>query len=642
MTRMRCIPGLLAGRRKKRVVADAKKASGDCLKVKPVEFIDSPAAECGDGKVAPCDVKVVVDDTVVTALAATKGGGGGDDHGGDMALAKRGSMSSDFEFEFHAHEKPDGHGVPAGASPDAVIASGKEVVVADASPKLKRSCSNIETKRPGAHDAAAEAAPARSRSYGDLGNLPGGVGGGISLETTPRGAAPQAEASPASVRTSRTADRVMLKKRSSSQVLPSRSRKLWWRLFLWSHRNLHRPSPAARPAAAACTPAGHHGGGGYTSDTLEEGPAAAAADRKNKKVMVDDSPPIPNQWVAFSADNSLHDRISAWVNSIDNDTFRIAEEDNDDHHHHHYHGDADDDDGEHAMEHGDCVARAPRALEIGESSGKGHGKSKRSTAADEVAQANTIIQSLNAFSSVAHISGMGLKVVPMIAPFSSLRAVNLSGNFIVHISPGSLPKGLHSLDLSRNKIANIEGLRELTKLRVLNLSYNRISRIGHGLSGCTALRELYLAGNKISDVEGLHRLLKLAVLDLGFNKVTTARALGQLVANYHSLRALNLVGNPVQANVGDDALRRAVTGLLPHLAYLNKQPVKPRGAAPADGAVSRAALEAGGAGGGSRSAQKRSSAAAASRRLGQRGEGSGSGRSRSKGRQPSSSLPARR
>jgi Leucine-rich repeat (LRR) protein len=50
----------------------------------------------------------------------------------------------------------------------------------------------------------------------------------------------------------------------------------------------------------------------------------------------------------------------------------------------------------------------------------------------------------------------------------------------VHISPGSLPKGLHSLDLSRNKIANVEGLRELTKLRVLNLSYNRISRIGHG------------------------------------------------------------------------------------------------------------------------------------------------------------------
>ena len=50
----------------------------------------------------------------------------------------------------------------------------------------------------------------------------------------------------------------------------------------------------------------------------------------------------------------------------------------------------------------------------------------------------------------------------------------------VQIAPGSLPKGLHSLDLSRNRIAVIEGLRELTRLRVLNLSYNRISRIGHG------------------------------------------------------------------------------------------------------------------------------------------------------------------
>ena len=84
-----------------------------------------------------------------------------------------------------------------------------------------------------------------------------------------------------------------------------------------------------------------------------------------------------------------------------------------------------------------------------------------------------------------------------------------------------------------------------------------------GLSNCTAIRELYLAGNKISDVEGLHRLLKLAVLDLSFNKITTAKALGQLVANYHSLLALNLVGNPVQANVGDDALRRAVTLSVP-------------------------------------------------------------------------------
>lgn len=97
-----------------------------------------------------------------------------------------------------------------------------------------------------------------------------------------------------------------------------------------------------------------------------------------------------------------------------------------------------------------------------------------------------------------------------------------------------------------------------------------------GLSNCTVIKELNLAGNKISDIEGLHRLLKLTVLDLSFNKITTTKALGQLVGNYQSLQALNLLGNPVQSNVGDDQLRKAVCGLLPKLVYLNKQPIKPQ------------------------------------------------------------------
>ena len=128
---------------------------------------------------------------------------------------------------------------------------------------------------------------------------------------------------------------------------------------------------------------------------------------------------------------------------------------------------------------------------------------------------------------------------------------------------------------------------------------------GSGLSSCTAIRELYLAGNKIGDVEGLHRLLKLAVLDVSFNKISTAKSLGQLVANYGSLRAISLLGNPVQANIGDDALRRAVTGLLPSLAYLNKQPVKPQRIARevATDSIARAALS----GSDSRSIRKRTS-----------------------------------
>jgi hypothetical protein len=51
----------------------------------------------------------------------------------------------------------------------------------------------------------------------------------------------------------------------------------------------------------------------------------------------------------------------------------------------------------------------------------------------------------------------------------------------VRISAGALPRGLHMLNLSRNNISTVEGLHELTRLRVLDLSYNQIFRIGHGM-----------------------------------------------------------------------------------------------------------------------------------------------------------------
>ncbi|KAJ6801068.1 uncharacterized protein M6B38_199245 [Iris pallida] len=418
--------------------------------------------------------------------------------------------------------------------------TGPTAALRGSSPALKRSCSNIETKR-----------SAKVRSF----PFPSEDASAAASAAKRRGG------SPMSVRSDCSADRVMLKKRSSSQVLPSRSRKLWWRLFLWSHRNLHGPLPPI-PSSSASRLAG------YSSDTIEQ----PATDKRKKKT--EESGKQQYQWVAFSAESSSPlGRVGAWVDSLEESRFSPVDDDEDDE----------------EEEVGGFVF-----AETGESSGKGNPVRR---AREEVVQANNVIQSLNSFSSVAHISGMGLKVVPSISAFTGLRSVNLSGNFIVQINPGSLPRSLHTLDLSRNKIGTVEGLRELTRLRVLNLSYNRISRIGHGLSNCTLIKELYLAGNKISDVEGLHRLLKLTVLDLSFNKIATAKALGQLVANYNSLLALNLIGNPVQTNIGDDHLRRAVSSLLPHLTYLNKQPIKPQRAREATtDSVAKAALGSGGTG----------------------------------------------
>ncbi|CAI5487338.1 unnamed protein product [Closterium sp. Naga37s-1] len=231
-------------------------------------------------------------------------------------------------------------------------------------------------------------------------------------------------------------------------------------------------------------------------------------------------------------------------------------------------------------------------------------------AAAAAEHAGRVVRGLDKHAAAVYLSMRGLLVVPPLGAFSSLKTLDLSRNNIsewgvrraccsacanlpfpppppplakspLHppmpsssVATGVLPRSLHILDLSHNRLAAVEGLRELSRLKVLNLSNNRLARIGHGLSGCVALRELYLVGNRVGEVEGLHRLLKLTVLDLGANKVTTTKALGQLAANYASLRALNLAGNPIHVNLGDDAFKRYLIGLLPQLLYLNQRPIK--------------------------------------------------------------------
>jgi hypothetical protein len=151
----------------------------------------------------------------------------------------------------------------------------------------------------------------------------------------------------------------------------------------------------------------HHG---YTSDTL----GTATADAKNKGVVAVEEDPVPNQWVAFSAEASPLDRVSAWVNSLGDASFHAVDEEDD------------------ATLHGARPRPRPRRSEIVElwtAGGKRQPQAKR-RAADEAAQASGVVHTLNAFSSVAHIAGMGLRAVPMIAAFSALRAVNLSGNMI--------------------------------------------------------------------------------------------------------------------------------------------------------------------------------------------------------------------
>eukprot|EP00252_Welwitschia_mirabilis_P013930 TRINITY_DN3085_c0_g1_i2.p1 TRINITY_DN3085_c0_g1~~TRINITY_DN3085_c0_g1_i2.p1 ORF type:complete len:609 (-),score=71.44 TRINITY_DN3085_c0_g1_i2:671-2497(-) len=331
--------------------------------------------------------------------------------------------------------------------------------------------------------------PSNSQSYEDL----------QTLEGAQRGIR-ASQGSHCSEMTSCSADKVILKRGSSSKVLPSRARKLWWKIFLWSHRNLHKGSGVNENGHSHTFEAiqkQYNAAGGYSSDTLDmcreklqkrqedcgkstpvgsvydlragENVQTATGTRNIKQIDTvhtcrDPTSQSSNQWMAFSVDQSPMQRVQEWINSIDNSI--MAEN------------------GRELQEDTDAKTQAADAETyetiVPEAYDKAATSFQESNMPEELQLANNAIRSLNAFSTVAHISGINLKVIPLLAPFTSLRTINLSANNIGRITPGALPKSLHVLDISRNKITAIEGLRELTRLRVLNLSYNKISRIGHG------------------------------------------------------------------------------------------------------------------------------------------------------------------
>lgn len=283
-----------------------------------------------------------------------------------------------------------------------------------ASPKLKRSCSNLENRYVLRKIPQYLPLP-NSQSFEDFQEL--SVNPMVNFERS------------RSVMSHCSADRVMLKRHSSSQVLPSGSKKLWWKLLLWSHRNIHRPFSRKSkliPASASLS-----GQCGYTSDTLEPKQSKAlrhvessesfdlqSFDRINDgdnqmqgRFQNEDSGFRPqNQWFALSTESSSLAWVDAWVKDLEIQE-PIPEDDFDD-------------------DNARSIAFPPP------DAGKTMKKStsqltlQEAKISKDLLNANDVVRSLNPASSVAHISGVGIKAIPVISHLSNLRSVNLSNNFI--------------------------------------------------------------------------------------------------------------------------------------------------------------------------------------------------------------------
>ena len=104
---------------------------------------------------------------------------------------------------------------------------------------------------------------------------------------------------------------------------------------------------------------------------------------------------------------------------------------------------------------------------------------------------------------------------------TQLRVLELSVNHIVEIKNLNKCTLLEELRMSNNRIERVKmGLSGLQNLKFLDLSMNKIKMM-EGLSSLVALEKLVLYGNEISEVQGLESCGKLKVIDISRNRITT-------------------------------------------------------------------------------------------------------------------------
>mmetsp|Transcript_55259 Transcript_55259/g.120444 ORF Transcript_55259/g.120444 Transcript_55259/m.120444 type:complete len:112 (+) Transcript_55259:67-402(+) len=102
--------------------------------------------------------------------------------------------------------------------------------------------------------------------------------------------------------------------------------------------------------------------------------------------------------------------------------------------------------------------------------------------------------------------------------FESLEQLDLSYNKIEDVNFLSKCRNLAELDLSHNYLGSTRGLKDLG-LRWLDLSNNELNEIDPDFESLVELTVLLMNRNQVERLDHLHTLQKLRVLDLSCNRV---------------------------------------------------------------------------------------------------------------------------
>ena len=152
---------------------------------------------------------------------------------------------------------------------------------------------------------------------------------------------------------------------------------------------------------------------------------------------------------------------------------------------------------------------------------------ERQANAEKVSLEHRSLQSVPLLEGEEPLKFLGLannqiKKIDHLVSLPNLQSLDLSANKIAEINnfwmPGSNLDKLRSLNLAKNQIKSIKHLDHLPNLETLDLQDNRISELS-GLSKLTNLRNLYLQSNMIETLE-LPELRHLVELNVRKNKIS--------------------------------------------------------------------------------------------------------------------------
>ena len=133
--------------------------------------------------------------------------------------------------------------------------------------------------------------------------------------------------------------------------------------------------------------------------------------------------------------------------------------------------------------------------------------------------------------------GKGIKSLEGIQNCKAIMTLNLEKNEIVDLNPIKELKQLQLIDLSSNKIEKLDALAGLVQAQYLQLSKNAIADLSP-LREMSNLRSLYIANNQIKSLEPVSGLKKMWTLDASGNPIEDTAPIGKL----KGLDSINLNG----------------------------------------------------------------------------------------------------